>query len=117
MNTKLATSRMRTGQWADIIKDCKENGLKVDDYCAQYGLSRNAYFYWLRKVKEVALTQSGFVEVRQQVEVSSCYPSPKLTAFVNEIVLGIAENSPMEFAGIYHKIFTLLNEFDIIYTE
>ena len=34
MNTKLATSRMRTGQWADIIKDCKESGLKVDDYCA-----------------------------------------------------------------------------------
>ena len=67
MNTKLATSRMRTGQWADIIKDCKESGLKVDDYCAQHGLSRNAYFYWLRKVKEAALTQSGFVEVRQQV--------------------------------------------------
>ena len=28
MNTKLATSRMRTGQWADIIKDCKASGLK-----------------------------------------------------------------------------------------
>ena len=47
MNTKLATSRMRTGQWADIIKDCKESGLKVDDYCAQHSLSRNAYCYWL----------------------------------------------------------------------
>ena len=57
MNTKLATSRMRTGQWADIIKDCKESGLKVDDYCAQHDLSGNAYFYWLRKVKEAALTQ------------------------------------------------------------
>lgn len=34
MNTKLATSRMRTGQWADIIKDCKERYLKVDDYWA-----------------------------------------------------------------------------------
>ena len=32
MNTKLATSRMRTGQWADIIKE--ESGLNVDDYCA-----------------------------------------------------------------------------------
>ena len=86
MNTKLATSKMRTGQWADIIKD----------YCAQHGLSRNAYFYRLRKVKEAALTQSGFVEVRQQVEVSSCYTSPKLTASVNEIVLGIGENTPMD---------------------
>jgi len=62
MNTKLATSKMRTGQWADIIKDC-ESGLKVDYYCSQHGLSINAYFYWLRKIKEVAFTQGGFVEV------------------------------------------------------
>ena len=104
MNTKLATSRMRTGQWADIIKDCKKSGLKVDNYCAQHGLSRNAYFYWLRKVKEAALTQSGFVEVQQQVEVSSCYSSPKLTASVNEVVLGIDENMPMDLLANVIKV-------------
>ena len=104
MNTKLATSRMRTGQWADIIKDCKESVLKVDDYCAQHGLSRNTYFYWLRKVKEAALTQSGFVEVRQQVEVSACYLSPKLTASVNEVVLGIDENTPMDLLANVIKV-------------
>ena len=37
MGTKLVTSRMRTEQWGDIIKDSKESGLKVDDYCAQRG--------------------------------------------------------------------------------
>lgn len=37
MGTKLVTSRMRTEQWTDIIKDSKESGLKVDDYCAQHG--------------------------------------------------------------------------------
>ena len=36
------------------------------------------------------------MEVRQQVEISACYPSPKLTASVNEIVLGINENTPMD---------------------
>ena len=68
---------MQTGQWADIIK--------VDDYCVWHGLARISYFYCLRKVKEDAFTQSGYVEVWQQVEVSSYYPSPKLTASVNEI--------------------------------
>ena len=53
---------MQTGQWADIIKDC-ESGLKVDDYCVWHGLSRISYFYCLRKVKEDAFTQSGYVEV------------------------------------------------------
>ena len=101
---KLATSRIQTVRWADIIKDCTESGLKVDDYCAQHDLSGNAYFYWLRKVKEAALTQSGFVEVRQQVEVSSCYPSPKLTASINEIVLGIDENTPMDLLANVIKV-------------
>ena len=46
---------MRAGQWADIIRDYKESGLKVDDYCTWNGLSRNAYFCWLLKVKEAAI--------------------------------------------------------------
>ena len=43
------------------------------------------------------------MEVRQQVEVSSCYPSPKLTASVNEVVLGIDENTPMDLHGKCYK--------------
>ena len=55
MNTKLATSRMRTGQWADIIKDCKESGLKVDDYCAQHGLSNMPTSTGLEKSRKLPL--------------------------------------------------------------
>lgn len=62
MNTKLAIRQIRLNEWAAIIKDCKASGQKVDIYCEQHGLSRNAY-YWLRKVKEVALKQAGFVEL------------------------------------------------------
>lgn len=63
MNTKLATRQIRLNEWAAIIKDCKSSGLKVDTYCEQHGLSRDAYYYWLRKVKEAALLQAGFVEL------------------------------------------------------
>ena len=44
------------------------------------------------------------MEVRQQVEVSSCYPSPKLTASVNKIVLGIGENTPMDLLANVIKV-------------
>lgn len=63
MNTKLATRQIRLNEWAAIIKDCKASGLKVDIYCEQHGLSRDAYYYWLRRVKEAALKQAGFVEL------------------------------------------------------
>lgn len=48
MDTKLATTQIRIRQWAAIIH---ERGLKVDDYCEQHGLSRNAYYYWLARRK------------------------------------------------------------------
>ncbi len=49
--------------------------------------------------------QSGFVEVRQPVEVSARYPSSKLTASVNEVVLGINENTTMNLlANIFKNL-------------
>lgn len=45
MNTKLATRQIRLNEWAAVIKDCKASGLKVDTYCEQHGISRDAYYY------------------------------------------------------------------------
>ena len=61
MNTKLATSQIRLKNWATIIQDRKESGLYVNDYCSQHQLSWDAYYYWLRKIKENLLVESGFV--------------------------------------------------------
>lgn len=63
MNTKLATRQIRLNEWAAIIKDRRVSGQKADIYCEQHGLSRDAYYYWLCKVKEAALKQTGFVEL------------------------------------------------------
>lgn len=63
MNIKLATTQIRMTEWAAIIKDCKSSGMKVDDYCQLHDISRDAYYYWLRKVKTAALQQAGFVEL------------------------------------------------------
>ncbi len=53
------TKNVRLQQWMAIIQDCKFSGLKVDDYCLEHNISRNAYYYWLRKVKEATIEQSG----------------------------------------------------------
>lgn len=61
MNPKLATSQIRLKNWAAIIQDRKQSGLSVNDYCSQHQLSRDAYYYWLCKIKENLLVESGFV--------------------------------------------------------
>lgn len=84
MNTKLATTQIRITEWAAIIKDCKSSGMKVDDYCQQHDISRDAYYYWLRKVKAAALQQAGFVEL----PVPEVKPIPT-TGFTAQMVVKV----------------------------
>lgn len=42
MNTKLAARQIRLNEWVAIIKECKVSGQKVDLYCEQHGLFRDA---------------------------------------------------------------------------
>ena len=53
------TQNVRLQQWTAIIQDRQASGLKVDDYCSEHNISRNAYYYWLRKVKAAAIENSG----------------------------------------------------------
>ena len=66
------TKNVRLKQWSSIIQDCKASGLKVDDYCSEHNISRNSYYYWLRKIKEAAIEQSGniFAEINQRCQDS-----------------------------------------------
>ena len=43
-------------QWTAIIEDRLASGLKIDEYCEKNQLSRNSYFYWLRKIREKRAT-------------------------------------------------------------
>ncbi len=95
MDTKLATRQIRIQQWAAIIKDCKASNLKVDDYCKEHNLSRDAYYYWLRKVKEAALVQNGFVEVNIPLDRSHL-SSAALTARIRDVSLDIQEGVSQE---------------------
>ena len=87
MNTKLATTQIRMTERAAIIKDCKSSGMQVDAYCQLHDISRDAYYYWHRKVKTAALQQAGFVEL----PLPEVKPVPG-TAFTTQLVIKAAEN-------------------------
>jgi len=84
MDTKLVTKQIRPNEWADIIKSCKSGGMKVYEYLEQHGISRDSYYYWLKKVKEAALSQAGFVEMPSFSSV------PKSESFVTQMVVKAA---------------------------
>lgn len=119
MNTKLATRQIRLNEWAAIIKDCKASGQKVDIYCEQHGLSRDAYYYWLRKVKEAALTQAGFVELpaltseqipAKTIEKGTSAFETQMIIKINEIEFCVNENSSSELISRMLKSYVMLND-------
>lgn len=95
MDTKLATRQIRIQQWAAIIKDCRAGNQKVDDYCREHGISRDAYYYWLRKVKEAALIQNGFVELAAPLAAPTS-SAVMLTARIKDVSVDIRDGVSQE---------------------
>lgn len=101
MDTQVATKQIRIREWATIIQDRINSGLTVNAYCAEHGLTRNAYFYWLRRVKEAALVQAGFVEIKSSPEpagkigAKEAVFAPELMMSIGEITIGVSSKTPM----------------------
>jgi len=105
MDTRLATTNIRIQQWADVFKAKAESGLTVDEYCEQNGLSRNAYYYWLRRARTVALksAQASFVELKvPEMEPVPVLPTgnptfiPKLTLERNGFIIAVNTETPKD---------------------
>lgn len=74
MDIRSAKRNYSIQQWKSIIQDRNNSGMTVDTYCKQNGLSRHAYFYWLRIIRTEALEQpaaSGLVELNLPADAGS----------------------------------------------
>ena len=99
MDTRIATTQIRMQNWVEIIQDRNASGLTIDDYCKAHELSRNAYFYWLRKIRDAALESKGvsFTEVPLsdlQTEMAAPDFQPKLTVQIGNAVVRVNESTP-----------------------
>lgn len=70
MNTSKVTAKYRSSQWMEIIRDRQNSGLNIKEYCEQTGISRHAYYYWQRKLREAACS-----ELIKQEEPTAAVPS------------------------------------------
>ena len=44
----------RLSQWSEIIREQKQSGKNVREWCLEHGMTTNAYYYRLRRVRESA---------------------------------------------------------------
>ena len=75
MSIREVTRQYRITQWKGIIQDRISSSLTVDEYCKKNGISRHAYFYWLRLIRQeeiLKLTNSDPSDVQDSNEISFC---------------------------------------------
>jgi hypothetical protein len=55
--TSMVATQYRLQEWAEQIKACQNRPveMKVDDWCAQNGITKANYYYRLRRVREACL--------------------------------------------------------------
>ncbi len=66
--------------WRERIEACKMSGMNVFKWCNDNQISRHAYYYWHKKIKDMKVENNKlepiFVEVQKKVipaeEVTSC---------------------------------------------
>jgi len=54
MNLNQVSQKYQLSQWVSLVHDCRNSGKKVDTWCSENGISRNTYYYWLRRVRKIA---------------------------------------------------------------
>ena len=77
MDTRDITVEFRLSHWAKIVQDRNNSGLSIRDYCKGASIKESSYYYWLKRLREVAsegmaqlhrnaagLAPAGFAEVK-----------------------------------------------------
>lgn len=67
MDTQRVATEYRLSQWSQVIQariDSREN---IKDFCQAAGISKNAYFYWQKKLREVACTGLEKAEAHKNI--------------------------------------------------
>jgi putative transposase len=73
MSIRTATRQYRLSHWASLLQEKSTSGLTVLDFCKAKGITKNAYFYWQRILRETASSQL--------VAQSYSEPMPRATQF------------------------------------
>ena len=53
--------------WSGRVRECRESGQKVSQWCSEHGIPASTYYKWQRKLFAMVQQQSAFVEVTPPV--------------------------------------------------
>lgn len=87
--------------WERRIKEQKTSGLTVQDWCKQNQLKKCTYYYWHKRISDVANTpierRTTFVEVKPDIEIKKAVK--KLQIQWHDLQLEISDSAEAALAA------------------
>jgi transposase-like protein len=66
MNSREMAMVYRLQKWSQSLRERVANGESIKEFCENKGVSRNTYFYWQRKLRELACVQLSNADAPQK---------------------------------------------------
>ena len=57
MDTRKAAAEYRMASWMELMRERSDTGETIKGFCERRGISRQSFFYWQRKLREIAVKQ------------------------------------------------------------
>ena len=68
MDIQSINDDIKTRQWVERIKECRESGLPVRRWCKQNNICEQTYYCWLKKLRKMAI-EAGAIQTPSFVPV------------------------------------------------
>ena len=89
-------TKVRMAQWQSIIKECKESGMTVAEFCEARNISWHAYYYWLRKIREFITqpqsSETEFVQLPSPADVAAPANPGTITIRIGGVAVEVEGN-------------------------
>jgi putative transposase len=57
MDTQNVTTEYRLSQWAQVMQARLDSGKSIKDFCLASGITRNTFFYWQKRLRNIACNE------------------------------------------------------------
>ena len=79
MSIRAATREYRLNEWARIVQECNNSGLTIKEFCESKRISKHAYYYRLKKLREAAYERAEQLQKHPQELSAPTFTEVKLS--------------------------------------
>lgn len=86
----LVKSHLKLEHWKRLIAECQSSGLPVKQWCSNNDVSKAQYYYWLRKIREVTVSEIP-VPASDAVSFRRLEVKPPLTGISRSVMIHLPQ--------------------------